>query len=303
MKLNRFMAGWLATMMVVTLTACGGGDKKISTPHPTTHAPTANWTESPSTNVPTELPEQPTDTTTDVPEQSTATPADNPDKAAYYATYIASPDFGLVNEDNIVSTIISNDTTMTMYITPNTMEWTLDADKVGMYVEGDTLWVLVSAQNDSGEHTDTWCKSTIPAGVDPLKDYRVDAGIVKSDDISDCSYLETVTVNGIEYDKVLLVTNLESDDALADEHHNSTYTAYITTDTHKIARMTSETTDETGALTANTLDFATTIKDPFTIPANAEEVSYEQAEMTFSFGLLAMILKTMPADMWDDIGD
>lgn len=316
MKLTRFVAGWMATMMIVSLTACGG-EKNKPTPAPTTNAPiqtnvpaqpTAVVTDVP-TNAPTDAPTDEPDNTpvetfteapTDTPVTNPPAPADNPDKSAYYDGYLRSPDFGTVSTDGAISTVTTDGMTMTMFIAPKFIEWTLDTDKVGMYVADDTLWVMVSIKDESGAQAESWCKAPIPAGTDPLADYREDAAVVEGDDFRSCSYVETVTINGVEFDKVLLVPEEVDPDEL---YESAPYTAYITTDTHKIAKMESVNTDMTGTVTTVELDFATVINNAFTTPATADEVTYEQAEMTFSFGLLAMMFKTMPADMWDDIGD
>lgn len=291
MKFSRILAGILAVLMVLSLAACakkpsgstntpGKTEKPVVTAEPTVN-PTDMTTEAPT--------DAPTETPTDIP-----TEAPNTDKAAYYEQYLESDDFGVVGTNVLTSMESSTGVTIVMVQGTDRIEWKLNDQMVGMYVRDGKMYThTVMKAGTDADMIDKWTVSDIPEGENPFGDDEPES--VSQGDYGTATYLSTETIDGIEYDKVEL-TSVSND---TEPSEPVTAIAYITTDTHKIARMDVEGEDDEGNAAHMVMTFVETLDD-FVVSADVEEVEYDEAQSLFATNMMMLMFSMMPTDIVDE---
>ena len=305
--MKKLIALILAFAMVFALTACGSSEPETTTAAPTeaattaaptteapTEAPTtaAPTTEAPTTEAPTTA--APTEAPTEAPTQSGKT---DEDKAAFYADFKNNVgEFNFVGKDIRIYQGSEGAAGMMMVTAHNMVMIQVTKDEAesfaAMYENEGKLYIQTVLPKEGGDGSEeAWYVTDVPDGEDPLGEM---SGTSTEDytyeDNMTMEYLETVEQDGVVYDKVKVTTTEDGDEGAAN--------FWFVEETVEVWKLEMNQVDaESGAEINAVMEFFTNEDGIPAYSTTPQELSYEEATMTFAMAMFSLLYGEM------EIGD
>lgn len=289
MKAAKILSIFMTLAMLFCLVSCGNTVHPVDTPKETSAPTSEPATTAPEMSTPTIEPD-----VTEPPAQT---------KEEYYASYTASEDFGFAGS-NVVMTTESEGSVLTITGGSDCVVWKMSQNdtnqEIGLYVKDGKVYVhLALINSESGELVDKWSSAVVPEGADPMGEYgRDNSQTFDAASIKSSRYLETVSVDGVQYDKVAFVfeksedTILDGSDEVPEDAIAVEYEALIREDTHRIVKLSceDETNDENGETHKVTviIDFLENTPE-YDIPEDISEGEYDAVMLDFATGMFLLM--------------